>query len=283
MQTDLTKCPIYYNPDKLHYQPIFSPQELSYLEALNHHSNSEYLMQPQRNIEAFSMEFAYTSALLEGNAYTPSEALVLLQMGLTAKSEKKLGDALTIKNLHESFQYLTNAAVNEKNNNPTTFINVLKHAHHIASTLLLDQTKHGTVRQNTIFLKSNRYIPSSIPEQLERGLETIIETYHHIQNPFEQAVYIHQNLSYLLYFSKHNKRTARNMCAYTLMLAKKMPILFTEKNSPRYAQAVKHYCESETADYSLFKLYFIHAYEFACSRMNAHAVTQAQAMCKFYE
>lgn len=83
------KHPIPYNPDKLIYRPIFTEQELAYLEALSLHSRNEYLLSP-RNIEAFSIDFAHTSAVLEDNTYTATETEVLLKTGRTANSEKKI-------------------------------------------------------------------------------------------------------------------------------------------------------------------------------------------------
>lgn len=279
MKTYTPKSPIPYNQDKLFYQPIFSKEELFYLEALNHYSNSEHLMSP-RNIEAFSIEFAYTSAVLEGNTYTPSETQVLLRMGRTANSQKKFEEALMLKNMHKSFDYLVNEVVQGGKDNQRPFTYLLKNAHYIASEMLMDREECGSVRKDVVFIELCSYVPSSISGQLETGLEIIASEYEKIQNPFEKAVYAHQNLAYLQYFTDHNKRTARNMCAYTLMIADKMPVMFTERSAEEYAKAMVHYYESGPADYSMFKEYFIGSYERVCSRMNAHTMEQAQSVTK---
>lgn len=90
-------------------------------------------------------------------------------------------------------------------------------------------------------------------------------------------MYAHQNLAYLQYFYDHNKRTALNICAYTLMQANKMPVMFTERSANEYARSVIEYYENETADYTAFKAYFIASYERVCSRMNANAANDARA------
>ena len=268
-----------YNQDKLFYQPIFSKEELLYLEALNNYSNSQYLMSP-RNIETFAIEFAYTSAVLEGNTYTPTEAQLLFTAGMTAGNSKKFEEALMLKNMRNAFDYLVNEVLQSKKDSPRPFVYLLKNAHSIASEMILNKDECGSVRKEPVMISMSSYVPSSIPQELQTGLEIIESEYNKIQNPFEKAVYVHQNLAYLQYFTDHSKRTARNMCAYTLMAHEKMPVIFTEKSAEEYAKAVVAYYESEPADYSKFKDYFIGSYERVCSRMNAYAVEHAQSIVK---
>lgn len=263
---------ISYNPDKLVYQPIFSKEQLSYLEALNTVSKHEYLFE-RRNIEAFSIDFAHTSAVLEGNTYTPVEAEILLRSGRTA-NEKKLDEALMIRNMHDAFNYLVREARLQKE--PPPFKHLVKNLHSLVSDNLLAPQDCGVVRQLPVFVSSTRYVPSNIPQQLESGLDMIASEYEKITNPFERAVYVHQNLAYLQYFIDHNKRTARNMSAYSLLQGGKMPVMFTERSQNAYVMAVLDYYESEQADYTTFVNYFISAYESVCSRMNANAVIEAK-------
>lgn len=267
---------IAYNPNKLLYQPIFSKEQLSYLEALNAVSKHEFLFEP-RNIEAFSIGFAHTSAVLEGNTYTPVEAEILLRSGRTAPNEKKLDEALMIRNMHDAFNYLVREARVQKE--PPPFKYLVKNLHSLVSDSLLAPQDCGVVRQSPVFVSSTRYVPSDIPQQLESGLDMIASEYQKVTNPFEKAVYVHQNLAYLQYFIDHNKRTARNMSAYSLLQGGKMPVMFTERSQNAYVTAVLDYYESEQADYTTFVSYFISAYESVCSRMNANAVAEAKKLC----
>ena len=143
--------------------------------------------------------------------------------------------------------------------------------------MLLDKSEYGVVRKIPLSIGTSSYKPSDIPQQLENGFEIIASEYEKIDNTFEKAVYVHQNLAYLQYFHDHNKRTARNMCAYTMMADGKTPIMFTERSGAEYAEAVLAYYESDVADYSKFAKYFIASYERVCSHLNAHAVEQAKA------
>lgn len=266
---------ITYNQNKLIYTPIFSKEQLIYLEALNLYSKGEYLFEP-RNIESFSISFAYTSAVLEGNTYTPVEAEILLKTGRTAPNEKKLDEALMIKNMHEAFNYLIKEA--RLSTEPPPFKHLVKNLHILVSDRLLNAKDVGVVRKSPVFISSTDYVPSDIPQQLETGLDLIASEYDRIENPFEKAVYVHQNLAYLQYFIDHNKRTARNMGAYSLLQANKMPVMFTEKSQNEYVTAVLDYYESNPSDYSTFVNYFISAYENVCSRMNVNSKKQAKSI-----
>ncbi|WP_230655664.1 Fic family protein [Psychrobacter sp. I-STPA10] len=271
---------IKYNEEKLIYTPIFSKEQLVYLEALSLFSKSEYLFVP-RNIESFAITFAHTSAVLEGNSYTAVQAENLLKSGITAPNEKKFDDALMLINMHSAFNYLLKEA--HFSEQPSPFKHLLKNLHCLASDRLLDIQDIGVVRKLPVFISSTNYVPSAKPQQLEAGLDLIANEYDKIENPFERAVYIHQNLAYLQYFIDHNKRTARNMSAYSLLQANKMPILFTESHQNEYVMAVLNYYESDSPDYSTFANYFISAYEKVCSRMNLEAVTEAQTYISNYQ
>lgn len=236
-------------------------------------SKSEYLFEP-RNIEAFSIEFAYTSAVLEGNTYTPVETEILLKSGRTAYGEKKFDEALMLKNMHKAFNYLVEEVRFGKNETPFKYF--VKNLHSQVSDMLPDKQDCGVVRKSPVWISSTSYVPSDIPQQLEAGLDLIASEYGNIENPFEKAVYVHQNLAYLEYFADHNKRTARNMSAYSLMLAGKMPVMFTERSQNEYVTAVLDYYESDPSDYSSFAQYFISAYENVCSRMNPDAMSEAK-------
>lgn len=266
---------IHYNADKLKYKPIFTEDELLYLEALNKFSGTEYMLSP-RNIETFSIEFAHTSAALEGNTYTYVETEILLKTGRTAASEKKLDEALMLKNMHASFGYLVGEVKLSADENKRPFSYLIKTAHTLASRMLLDDADCGVVRKEPVSIGGTSYKPSDIPQQLEDGFELIVSEYEKIENTFEKAVYVHQNLAYLQYFYDHNKRTARNMCAYTLLADNKMPVMFTERSGAEYAEAVLAYYESDVADYSKFVKYFIASYEKVCTRLNPKAIEQAQ-------
>ncbi|ELA09271.1 hypothetical protein MOMA_02660 [Moraxella macacae 0408225] len=268
------KTAISYNPTKLIYKPIFTKEQLDYLEALNNCSNVKHLF-IKRNIEAFAIDFAHTSAMLEGNTYSAIETEILLTTGKTVP--KKFEEALMLKNMHKAFDYLLLEASCD---NEIPFEYLVKNLHTQVSQRLLDENDCGVVRTVPVLISATNYIPSTISQQLQAGLQFIAKEYAKITNAFEKAVYMHQNLCYLQYFLDHNKRTARNMTAFTLIKSGKMPVMFTEKNANEYVNSVLAYYESENSNYQPFATYFIGAYEKVCSRMNINAIAQATDMLK---
>lgn len=119
--------------------------------------------------------------------------------------------------------------------------------------------QQGCVRKVPVKIGGSNYIPLSDPLQLEEEMNYLMQQYLKIENPFEQSLYIHNNLAYLQYFIDHNKRTSRNMLAFSLLTKGKMPILFNERTSNEYANAVISYYE--TGKYDLSKKYFLNCYK----------------------
>ena len=74
---------IEYNPAFLEKKPIFSANELDYLDSLQKDMALEYFLESKSLNEKFGFDFIYTSAQIEGNTYTKAETLSLLEMGIT--------------------------------------------------------------------------------------------------------------------------------------------------------------------------------------------------------
>lgn len=256
---------IYFQPSQTDYQPIFDPQELAYLEQLSQSTKIDYFFL-DRNLQDFVIDFAYTSAKLEGTAYTRMEATTLLKSG-NIIGNKTLEDTYMLVNMKDAFNYVLSHATDKQAKNPQALERFIKELHSIASDKILHREAIGTVRHYPVTISGTSYLPMNDPLQLNFELQKICQIYTTIDNVFEKAVYIHHNLAYLQYFYDHNKRTARNMLAYTLIFAQKMPVLFTESSQHEYALALLDYYEN--GSYQAFKTYFIKAYEKVCQRFGA--------------
>jgi len=80
-----------------------------------------------------------------------------------------------------------------------------------------------------------------------------------IENPFNKALYIHNNLAYLQYFTDCNKRTARIMLNIVLKDSSNMIFIPDEESVKEYLKSIVSYYE--TGNYTLFKKYFISSYK----------------------
>lgn len=135
----------------------------------------------------------------------------------------------------------------------------IKTTHSLIADKWLKKESVGVVRREDVRIGGTEYTPLSNPENLTAELDWIIQVARKVENPFDRAVYLHNNLAYLQFFKDCNKRTARNCMALSLMREKIFPCVLDSDSYLDYSTAVISYYE--TGEYTLFKEYFIHAYE----------------------
>ncbi|GAA7257888.1 Fic family protein [Helicobacter pylori] len=244
-----------YNPDFLEPKQIFTEKELEKLNSLQEQMNLNYFIQSKTLNEKLGFDFIYSSAQIEGNTYTKAETLSLLEMGITAGG-KKYSDALMVLNLRSAFEKIM---CNEIEINRSS----LHDLHSIIAKDLVQGQNLGAMRKTRIDgISGCSYVPLDSGERLYCEMEYLLDTYKKIENPFERAMYLHNNLAYLQYFEDCNKRTARTMQFISLKNDGIMPLILTQDNKEIYTQyreALVYYYETGKAD--LTKAFFIKNYE----------------------
>lgn len=93
----------------------------------------------------------------------------------------------------------------------------IKEIHQILSQGLLPPNTSGCVRTTPVFISNSEYKPLDNPQSLETQIEIILNTYNSIENIFDKAIYIHNNISYLQYFQDCNNMLARILQALSLI------------------------------------------------------------------
>lgn len=254
---------MFYNPAYLNHRQIFTSNELNELSALS----KEYFQKYGENhhfldfvnLEDIGINFVYGSARLEGNGYSLLEILTLLKSGQTAGG-KSFSDAVMILNLRNSFNLLIKNINNQAFKNDKRLLkDFIKENHFSIADCLVPNGMAGTIRKNSVHITGTNYQPLSSVSKLDQELDylTKIATECY-SNPFEKAIYLHNNIAYLQYFIDGNKRTARTLLAFSLMQDHQFPFLFNESEPSNYINSLIHYYE--TGDYSEFKKYFIETY-----------------------
>lgn len=246
---------ITYNPDFLESKLIFTSQELEHLNTLQEKMPLEYFMQSKTLNAKLGFDFIYSSAQIEGNTYTKAETLSLLEMGITAGG-KRYSDALMVLNLRSAFEKVM------CNEIEITRLN-LHNIHSIVARNLVQDCNLGVMRKSRIDgIGGCNYVPLQSGERLYSEMGYLLDIYKTINNPFEKAMYLHNNLAYLQYFEDCNKRTARIMQFISLKNDGIMPLIITQDNRELYTQyrgALVDYYESGRFD--LTKIFFIQNYE----------------------
>ncbi len=247
-----------YNPDFLEKTNIFTETEKRLLEELNGKPVFDKFMTNKNFVDNFGLDFIHTSAKIEGNTYDKLDTLTLIDYGRTAGG-KRYSDAKMILNLREAYDILI------KDNLPINKT-TLKYLHHILSNEMVASHERGTPREGSIVIGASNYVPLSSINKLDAEVNYIFKKYKEIDNAFDKAVYLHNNLCYLQYFKDCNKRTARTMLNLSLKNDEKMLYIPHEERVKDYLEGVITYYEK--GDYSVFKEYFISECRDVSKKMN---------------
>jgi Fic family protein len=202
-------------------------------------------------IDKFGFDFVYTSAKIEGNTYTKAGALTLLDYGRTSGG-KRYSEAKMLINLQKAFSFMI------KHSLPISKF-TLREIHQILSDELVDDIEKGRVRQRGVTIRGTNYLPLSDSIVLEQEMDRLFTVYATIENPYDKALYLHNNLAYLQYFIDVNKRTARLMMNISLKSEGKMILVPQEEYIVTYVGSILEYYEQGT--YALSKEFMLKSYQ----------------------
>ncbi len=241
---------ISYNSAFLDNITIFTPNELKVLEELSSKVSLRKFLDNKSYVDKFGLDFIHTSALIEGNTYDKLDTHALIEYGRTAGG-KKYSDAKMILNLRDAYDmFITHDLVPSKQ--------TLKDLHYVLSAEMVGWNQRAVPCDKEVTITGCNYIPLATKEKLDDELNYLFKVSDTITNPYTKALYIHNNLAYLQYFTDCNKRTARMMLNVVLKDANRMIYIPDEESVKEYLKSVVSYYE--TGSYTLFKKYFIHSY-----------------------
>ena len=240
-----------YNKAHLIYKPIFTKEETAQLDKMNETLSLKKFLATQNLIDKFGFDFVYTSAKIEGNTYTKADALTLLDYGRTAGG-KRYSEAKMLINLQKAFSFMIKHDLSV-----SKF--TLREIHQILSNELVDDNEQGAVRKRGVIIRGTDYLPLSDHILLEEEMERLLEIYHTIENPYDKALYLHNNIAYLQYFIDVNKRTVRLMMNVSLKSEGKMIMIPKDEYIPIYVGSILEYYEE--GSYKLSKEFVLKSYQ----------------------
>lgn len=245
--------PIHYQTARLLNTEIFSPEELKCLHEIAMASGQ--IMDNPRWKEESAIDFAFTSAQIEGNTYTRADTISLLKTGKTA-NDKRFSEAVMIINLRAAYDYILDNA-KAVLTNP---LEELKKYHSILMRGLLDDQELGAARRTVgTMIGGSSYLPPTGVANLNRELSILLGEFHKIQDPFAKSIYSAVNLPYLQYFEDGNKRTARVFQNAILLANNLLPVLFPITVIGEFVEATLTYYE--LGDHSLSRIFTLKAYQ----------------------
>lgn len=240
-----------YNPAFLDNVEIFTKDELELLEQLNSKLTLSEFLKNKNLVNELGIDYIHTSAKIEGNSYSKLETTTLLKHGQTAGG-KLYSDAKMILNLREAYYFLLREDLKISKS-------TLKDMHYIVSDEMVARSEMGAPRNEVVTISQSNYIPLSLRDRLDDELNYLFKKYNQINNPYDKAIYLHNNLAYLQYFKDCNKRTARNMLNVSLMSSGKMIYIPNETDVKIYLSSIVNYYE--TGNYDKFKRHFIESHK----------------------
>lgn len=231
-----------YTPTFLSYRPILSATDKDLFDSLSSRYLLQEFLQNSRNFEETAIDFVYTSAKIEGNAYDRLDAEILLKFGITAGG-KRLSDAIMLVNLHKGF---TQVMATEKST--SLDFNYLCNLHKGLMKDLLPSYEQGFVRTSGVQIGASSYTPLEYPNRLRTEAKFLLSEANKYENPFERAIYLHCNIAYLQAFRDGNKRTARMMQTAAMVQSNVLPLFFSATLIKQYLQATLNYYETGKFD-----------------------------------
>ena len=244
-----------YNFDFIQNINIFSDEEKETLHDINRSCKLSAFLSDQSLINKFGFEFVYTSAKIEGSTVSRKDTSIILDTG-TASSGTPINDAVMILNLDKAYQYIAK-------NKLTPDFHTMGEVHTLLSYGLLKEPKDvGGMKTHDNWVNGCNYHPLPPGSVLRTEIKNLFAAYKNLKDPFDRALYIHNNVSYMQYFADCNKRTARCMQFISMKHDNVMPLMLLDKEDKslyeKYIDSLVEYYT--TGNYEKSKKYFIDNY-----------------------
>ncbi len=207
----------------------------------------------RREIERFTIEFAWKSSRIEGNTYSLLETEVLIKQSQVAPGHSQY-EAVMILNHKKAIDYLLKGRNKFKTITLSQILN-------LQAILTKDLEITEGIRKNPVAISGTNYVPLSAKKEIEKALEELIKIINKTASPLEKALIALAMLSYLQPFNDGNKRTARVLANAILIANDCYPVTFRNVSELDYLEALILFYEKNNL--FPFKTIFLDQYRFA--------------------
>lgn len=241
-----------YVPNQTSFLSKSELRELFQLNQLQTHVDLEtYSI---RVYERLIIDISWASSYLEGNTYSLLETEKLLLNNFIPAGKSEL-ETQMILNHKEAIKYLI---LNQKNIEINEL--VVRSVHSLLSeNILASPESMGALRKIPVAISGTNYIPLDIPQLIAEEFSVVINKARHIQNPFEQSLFLLIFIPYIQPFEDLNKRTSRISCNIPFVKSAMLPISFKNIDREVYLNALKDIYEKNNP--TGMKSLFIKAYK----------------------
>lgn len=245
-----------YDPDFIRNKVIFTKEEKSELKDVALSCAGANFFKNQGFLNRFEYEFALTTARIEGSTISAQDVKSIITDG-TFSEPGYVNDVIMVSNLAEAYRYIAN-------NDLDVSLHTAQELHELlADKIVKDKRAVGGMKVvNNEVVGGIHYVPLEPTGMLKAEMQVLFQTYNELEDPFDRALYIHNNIAYMQYFADCNKRTARAMQLVSMKKDGVSPLILIDKNSPSlsndYSKSLIEYYADGT--YTSSKQFFITNY-----------------------
>jgi len=207
----------------------------------------------KRELERFTIDFAWKSSAIEGNTYSHIETETLLKFRQKAEGHSE-AEAIMIINHKATFDMVRENLANFKVLNLADVIDIHK-------SLTMGLNIQPDIRRHGVRVGGTNYLPIDNPFSLRENLFRAIEVVNKKTNPIEKALIASAMIIYLQPFNDGNKRTARMVANAILMAHNVTPISYRNTDDGLYKKAVLLLDEQHSL--FLYRKMFLDSLEFS--------------------
>lgn len=207
----------------------------------------------KREIERFTVEFAWKSSKIEGNTYSLLETEILIKQLKEAVGHTKY-EAQMILNHKSAIDDILKNTVKYKE----LTVNKILILH---SILTKDLEVSSGIRKNKVAITGTDYIPLSNPKEIEDALQKIANIVNKIDFPLTKALLVSLMIAYLQPFVDGNKRTSRTLANAILIAHDLYPLSYRDINIIEYIKVMILFYETNNIYH--FKRMFINQFNFS--------------------
>lgn len=254
------KGPISFNLEILNkFENAFLDEEKEHLILISKKlSVQEKLLDPsilKREIERFTVEFAWKSSQIEGNTYSLLETDILIKQMKEAVGHTKYEAQMILNHKSAIDDILQNT-----NRYRELTINKILNLH---SILTKDLEVSSGIRKNKVVITGTEYTPLSNPKEIENALQKIVHKTNEIDFPLTKALLIALMIAYLQPFVDGNKRTSRTLANAILISYDLYPLSYRDVDIIKYIKAMILFYETNNIYH--FKQIFTNQFIFSVS------------------
>lgn len=190
----------------------------------------------KREIERFTVEFAWKSSKIEGNTYSLLETEILIKQMKEAVGHSKY-EAVMILNHKNAIDYILQHPGEFK----TLTVEKVVNLHQI---LTKDLEISAEIRKNKVAITGTEYVPLDKPGEIAIALQKIVEAINKVDFPLTKALIAVLIIAYLQPFVDGNKRTGRTLANAILIAHDLYPLSYRDVDEVEYVKAMLLFYET---------------------------------------